>query len=178
MNKWFRLLRYDWPLHFVLMLTNWLPDNLVVIKFRGWLASHFFLKAGKSLQIGRHVTFYNPSKIIMGDNVYIATGCWFSCTYGFEIESDVLFGPYVVVVTSNHSLEKGAYYWGNPVKTEKVLIQYGSWIGAHATILPGAIINRGVLLAANSVFSGSSEAYGIYGGVPAKMIGKANHEEA
>jgi len=49
-----------------------------------------------------------------------------------------LFGLYVVVVTSNHSLRNGVY----------------------------------------SVFAGTSEAYGIYGGIPAKMLRKVDHEEA
>lgn len=170
MNRLFILLRYDLPLHFVLWLTNWFPDNVSLIQLRGWLASPFFKKAGKNLQIGRNVTFYNPSQIVFGNNVYVALGCWFSCSHGIEIGNNILFGPYVVIVTSNHSIKNGAYYWGNPVNCKKVIIKDGAWIAAHVTILPGAFVNKCVLVSANCVFSGESIPFGIYGGIPAKLI--------
>lgn len=173
-KKVYRLLRYDWPLHFVLVLTNWLPDNVVFIKLRGLLAKPFFLKAGSNLQIGRDVTFYNPSNIEIGKNVYIARGTWFSAGERIKIQDNILFGPYVVVVTSDHSIENSAYYFGPPVNKKSVEICSGSWIGAHSTILAGSYINKTVLIGANSVFKGSSQEKGIYGGVPAKLIKIAN----
>jgi acetyltransferase-like isoleucine patch superfamily enzyme len=170
MNKLYRLFRYDWPLHFVLLFTDWLPDNVTLIKFRGFLARIFFKKAGANLQIGRGVTFYDPSKISLGNNVYIARGCWFSAGGGIEIGNDILFGPYVVVVTSNHSLKNGAYFWGATVDKEKVIFKDGCWIGAHVSILPGSSLGKGSLIAANSVLSGSTEEFSIYAGVPARLI--------
>lgn len=170
MNKVYRLLRYDWPLHFVLLFTNWLPDSVFFIKIRGSLARPFFKKAGKKLRLGRDITFYNPSQVTIGTNVYVAKGCWFSSTHGIEIKNNVLFGPYVTVVTSNHSLKNGAYCFGDDTKKEQVIIGEGSWIGSHVTVLPGADINTAVLVAANSVIQGKTEEYGIYGGIPAKLI--------
>lgn len=170
MNKWKRLLRYDWPLHFVLTLTNWFPDNVALLRLRGALASPFLGAAGKNIQIGRDVTFYNPSQIHVGSNVYIAKGTWFSASAKISIASNVLFGPYVVVVTSNHSIEHGAYYFGKPVDVAEVKIGVGSWIGAHSTILSGSEIEKCVLIAANSVFKGLSEPFGVYAGTPAKWI--------
>jgi len=170
MNKFHRLLRYDWPLHFILLFTNWLPDNVILITLRGFLSKPFFWKAGCNLQIGRGVTFYDPSKISIGDNVYIARGCWLSAGAGIEIGNDILFGPYVVVVTSNHSLKNGAYYWGETIDKERVVFNDGCWIGAHVTILPGVKVGKGSLVAANSVLSKSTEDFSVYAGVPAKLI--------
>jgi hypothetical protein len=59
-------------LHFVLLVTNWLPDNVVFLRFRGFLAGFFLNGSCKNLRLGRNVTFYNPSKIFISDNVYIA----------------------------------------------------------------------------------------------------------
>lgn len=168
--KFYRLIRYDWPLHFVLIFTNWLPDNVALMNFRGWLASFFFKECGPNLCLGRNVTFYNPSKVIIGRDVYIAYGCWFMASFGIRIENEVNFGPYVVVVTANHSLENGSYAFGENGKKAEVVIGEGSWIGAHASILPGARVNDGVLIAANCVLNSETEKFGIYGGVPAKLI--------
>ena len=126
MSKIFRLFRYDWPLHFILLLTNWMPDNVFVIRLRGKLASPFFKKCGKKLGIGRGVTFYNPSQIEIGDWVYIAYGCWLQGSFGIKISDEVLFGPYVVVATSNHTRQEGSWRFGPPSFSCSCTHQYPS----------------------------------------------------
>jgi acetyltransferase-like isoleucine patch superfamily enzyme len=164
-----RLLRYDLPLHFVLLLTNWLPDNVIFIRLRGSLARPFFKSCGKKLGLGRNITFYDPSNLEIGDYVYIAYGCWFNCSGGIKIGNEVLFGPYGVIVTSNHILNANSYRFGVAEKAP-IIIGDGSWIAAHVTILAGTTIGRGVLIAANSVVRKKVEDFSVYGGVPAKSI--------
>lgn len=164
-----RLLRYDLPLHFLLRLTNWLPDNVMFIRLRGRLARPFFKSCGTRLGLGRNITFYNPSNIEIGDDVYIAYGCWFNGAGGIKIDNEVLFGPYGVIVTSNHTLLDKSYRFGAPVKAP-ISIGKGAWIAAHVTILAGTIIGEGVLVAANSVVSKIVEDLTIIGGVPARKI--------
>lgn len=164
-----RSLRYDWPLHFILLLTNWLPDNVAFIRFRGVLARPFFKSCGSRLGIGRNVTFYNPSKIVIGNSVYIAFGSWFSGGYGITIEDEVLFGPYSVVATSDHTMMDGSYRFGKP-NGAPVVIGRGSWLGAHVTILKGVYVGRGCLVAANSVVTGSVAPFSVVGGVPGRVI--------
>jgi acetyltransferase-like isoleucine patch superfamily enzyme len=108
-----QLIRYDWPLHFLLRLTNWLPDNVIFIKLRGMLARPFFRKCGTNLGIGRNVTFYNPSAIEIGSSVYIAYGCWFLGAGRLVIEDEVLFGPYVVISPANHTKINGSFRYGD-----------------------------------------------------------------
>lgn len=164
-----RLLRYDWPLHFILIMTNWLPDNVTFIRLRGSLARPFFKSCGKKFGLGRGVTFYNPSQISIGDWVYIAKGCWFSASTSIIIEDEVLFGPNACVATSNHTLANGSYRFGKPDKG-KVIIKQGSWIGAHGSVLKGTTLGKGSVLAANSVLTKPTEDFSIYAGVPAKKI--------
>lgn len=164
-----RLLRYDLPLHFVLRLTNWLPDNVRFIRLRGRLARPFFKSCGRRLGLGRNITFYNPSQIEIGDDVYIAYGCWFNGSGGISIKDEVLFGPYAVIVTSNHTLLNESYRFGEPIKAP-ILIGKGAWIAAHVTILAGTEIGKGALVAANSVVSKVVNDLTIMGGVPAKKI--------
>jgi acetyltransferase-like isoleucine patch superfamily enzyme len=169
-NRKYNIIRYDWPFHFISFVCSILPDNIIFIKLRGTLLSYFVKSAGKNLQIGRDVTIYNPSNISFGNNVYIAKGCFFSCGDCIEIGNNILFGPYVVIVTSDHSYSNGAYYWGAPKNIGKVIIKDGAWVSAHTTILSQSIIETGTLIAANAVFKGDSLPRGIYGGIPAKLI--------
>jgi len=167
MNKLHRILRYELPLHFVLLITNWLPDNVIFIRLRGILARPFFKSCGGKLGIGRNVTFYNSWKMVVGSHVYIAYGCWLGGD--LSIEDEVMFGPYCVLAPTNHTREYGSYrFGGNTVG--QIIVKKGSWIGSHSSIVQGGILGKGCVLAANSVLNTETEDYSIYGGVPAKKI--------
>ena len=169
MDKLFRLLRYDWPLHFVLLLTNWLPDNVIFLRLRGFLARPFLGKCGKNFRLGRNITFYNPSKISVGRDVYIAYGCWFMAGERITVGDGLLFGPYCVVVSSNHQRVAGSYRFGTS-KQAPISIGFGSWVGAHVTITAGSSIGKGSLVAAGAVVNGVFPDNAMLGGVPAKVI--------
>lgn len=164
-----RLLRYDWPLHFALLLTNWLPDNVVFLRLRGALARPFMGRCGSNLRLGRHVTFYNPSAIRIGRDVYVALGTWFMAGAPIEVGDEVLFGPYCAVVSSNHTRREGSYRFG-PSQQLPITIGRGCWFGAHVTVTAGSKIGNGCLLAANSVVGGTVEDNWMAGGVPAKPV--------
>jgi len=55
MDKIFRILRYDWPLHLVLLLTNTLPDNVLFMRLRGFLLRPFFKKCGHNFRVARGI---------------------------------------------------------------------------------------------------------------------------
>lgn len=168
MNKFYRLLRYDWPLHFVLLFTNWLPDNVFFIRLRGYLARPFFKQCGKKLGIGRNVVFYEPAKIEFGNWVYIAYGCWFSAGFGVKIEDEVMFGPYNVITTSNHTRKNKSFRFGYP-KGDRLVFKKGSWIGANCTILPGSVIGEGAVIGANTVVAGAVPDNCVFAGNPGEV---------
>ena len=62
---------------------------------------------------------------------------------------------------------------------EKAPIEIGdhSWIGASAIIMPGVILGRYCIVAANSYVNTSFPDYSIIGGTPAKLIRILNDEE-
>ncbi len=170
-------LRYFWPLHFILVFTNWLPDNVVFIRLRGFLASFFFKKCGKNLRLGRNLTFYKPYDMVIGDNVYIAFGSWINAK--ITIENDVMFGPYCMVANSNHTFKNGSYRYGSNSEKGEILIGSGSWVGGMCSILAGGGLGKNCLLASNSVLNKKMENDSIYGGSPAKFINnlKIEHGE-
>ena len=169
MNKYWRNIRYDIPLHFVLLLTNWLPDNVVFLRLRGFLASLFLGSCGSNLRLGRSITFYNPSKIKLGNDVYIAFGCWFMAGEEISISDNVLFGPYCVIVSSEHTKINGSFRFGES-KRAPIKIGNGSWIAANVVIMSGTIIGDGVLVAASAVVKGTFPDAVVIGGIPAKII--------
>jgi maltose O-acetyltransferase len=164
-----RLVRYDWPLHFVLLLTNWLPDNVIFLRLRGWLARPFLGRCGYNLRLGRNVTFYNPSAISLGRDVYVAQGTWFMAGETITVADEVLFGPYCVIVSSNHSRVNGSFRFG-PAQREPISIGRGCWFGAHVTVAAGSTVGDGVLVAANSVVTGEIPADHLAAGLPARVI--------
>lgn len=168
-SKLYRIFRYDWPLHFVLLSTAWLPDNVAILRLRGFFA-HFFLgQCGKNLRLGRSITFYNPQNIYLGSDVYIAYGNWFSAGESITIGDEVIIGPYCIFSSSNHTKLNGSFRYGLP-NSNPIRVGRGSWVAGQCTILAGSDIGQGVLVAANSVVKGMVEADIMCAGSPAKSI--------
>ena len=89
------------------------------------------------------------------------------------IGNNVIFGPNVVLRTSNHRFDNPDI----PIrdqghKSGVIRIDDDVWIGSNAVILPDVNIAKGAIVAAGAVVSKDVEAYSIVGGVPAKVISK------
>lgn len=167
MNNIFRYLRYDWPLFFILRLTNWLPENIIFIEFRGFLASFFFKSCGKRLRIQRNVSITNPKSIVIGNNVTIPYGCWILAGTLIEFQDGCGLSPYVCLVASSFE------YAENNRKLEvsgEIIIKKGAWVGSHSTVLKDSIIGENSIIVANSLVNRKIPASTIYGGNPIKKI--------
>lgn len=173
MPRFLTLLRYDWPLHFILLLTNWLPDNVVFLRLRGWLAKPFFGRCGHTLNVGRNVTFHNPSLVHLGNFVHISNGCIIMATDHIWINDEVMFGPYCVLISGNHTRASGSFRFGDP-QLIPIEIAKGAWLGAHVTVTAGSQIGEGALVAAGAVVAGKIPDHALAGGVPARAIKDLN----
>lgn len=115
--------------------------------------------------------FYSDfgENIQIGKNVFVNHACTFMDRGGITIEDNVLIGPKVNLITTNHPsnpLERKATI-SNPI-----LIKKGAWIGVGATILPGVTIGENAIVAAGAVVSKDFPNDVIVGGIPAKVIKK------
>ena len=54
--------------------------------------------------------------------------------------------------------------------SKDVVVEEDVWIGARVTLLPGAHIGRGAIIASGAVVNTKVPAYSIYGGVPARHL--------
>jgi acetyltransferase-like isoleucine patch superfamily enzyme len=163
-------LRYALPLWFVQFLTNWLPDNRITIRLRGFLMSPFFGKCGRNLQVARNLTFLNSTGISIGRDVYIATGCWIDGIGGLTIEDEVEISPFVVITTSSHCFKNGSVRFGG-ARSGPVTVGRGSWLASHVTVVAGTKIGRGTIVGANAVVSRDLPDNVFAAGAPAKVIG-------
>ena len=111
--------------------------------------------------------------IIIGNYVYVNSGCVLYSGNGIKIGNNVLIGPNCSIVPSNHNYSlNDVLIREQGFKDSKggVLIEDNVWIGAGVTLLDGALIREGCVIAANSVIIGETDKFGIYAGVPAKKI--------
>lgn len=142
-------IRYDWPLHLVIIFTSWFPNSVSFFRLRGWLAKPFFGSCGSNFRMNRNTQFLNASSINIGKNVYIGAGCIFLAMGEIRIGDEVMFGPYVVVTSAKHTKVNGSYRYG-PEEKASITIGSGTWIGAHTTITGGATVGCGCVIGCNA----------------------------
>jgi maltose O-acetyltransferase len=165
-----RVLQYLW-FHFITVATSWLPDLRPVLRLRGYLLRPSFKSCEKNLQVARNVTINFTNRVEIGNDVFIATGCWLHAGGGILLEDEVQLGPYSVLVTGDHTEIDGSYRFG-PSRMAPIRICQGTWVAAHATVTKGVTVGRGALVAANSVATYNIPPLTIAGGVPARVIHK------
>lgn len=112
----------------------------------------------------------------VGNNVGLGTDCFYGCAGGIEIGDDTIIGNLVTFHSENHNAENiEVPIRLQGVKRKGIKVGNNCWIGAKATILDGVIIEEGCIIAAGAVLnSGTYKSFGIYGGVPAKLIKSRN----
>ena len=129
--------------------------------------------------ISRGVHFIHSYGIRFGRNDHINTGCTFDGRGGLTMGDNVLIGPNVVIVSSQHRWD---------LSTELPIIQQGHqsapitigddvWIGANAVVTPGVTLATGTVVGAGSVVTASTEPYAIVAGSPARVIGRRPQAE-
>lgn len=159
---------YIW-LTLVIHLTGWIPDIRQVMWLRGFLVRPALKRAGRNLQIASGVRITHPERIEVGDDVYFAAGCWIDGFGGLTVEDEVMFGPFTIVSSSNHTRVDGSYRYG-PSEGKAIHVGRGSWTGAHVAVTAGVRIGRGVAIAAGSVVTKDTPDLCVIGGVPARVI--------
>lgn len=112
--------------------------------------------------------------VIIGTRSYINSGCVLYSGNGIEIGNHVAIAANCTLAPVNHAYrdrEKLITAQGFLPSKGGILIEDDVWIGANCVVLDGAILRRGVVVAAGSVVRGVLEAYGIYAGEPLQLKG-------
>ena len=137
----------------------------------------------KNIIIGKNWTIYNDcnfefsenADLSIGSNVIFSYGVVFCCNHKIFIGNDVQIGEYTSIRDTTHSyadLNVPIKYQNDSSKT--IIIKDNVWIGRGCIIMPGTIINRGVVIGANSIVKGILEENSVYAGSPLRLIKKRN----
>jgi acetyltransferase-like isoleucine patch superfamily enzyme len=168
----------SWRQLVALSLEDWL----------GWLVRSFPGAIGFGLRYAlckllfRHVegvVFLYPGARILhaygistGGNLRVNSGAFLDARGGLTIGANVLIGPNVVIVTSQH-------HWDDPTlpivaqghHSAPVHIGDDVWIGGNAVVTAGITLGTGAVVGAGAVVTADVPPYAIVGGVPARVIG-------
>jgi len=153
------------------LLGQLFPSDTNGCRIRGLIYKPFLKKCGRNFQVGIGAKLENLNGLEFGDNVYIGPDCWIcGIRGGIVFEDEVMLGPKICMVSSNHSILNESFRFG-PGIGKKIVIGRGTWIGANASIMAGVTIGRCSLVAAGAVVTKDFEPFSIVGGVPARKIG-------
>lgn len=166
------LLLYVW---FVRTTLYFLPDQPLIMRFRGFVYSLFMAGSSKNFQVSASVVIRGLEKLSVGADVYLAPRVIINARDKITLESQVMIGFNSVIVSGNHSIYDGSYRFG-PTNKSPIFIGYGTWVSANCTITAGVVIGSSCLIAANSAVVSSLSGNSIYGGVPAKFIKNSFNE--
>ena len=140
------------------------------MKMRYWCCKRFFKKCGCSVNIDRNVSFGNGFHLEIGD--YSGIGKNGSVPSNLKIGNDVMIGPNIKILASNHrfdSLDKPMRLQGNTPALQTI-IEDDVWIGIDVLILPGKVIKKGTVVAGRTVVTKNFPEYSVVGGNPSRLI--------
>jgi len=139
----------------------------------------------KNTRVSNSSVLFARDRLDVGDHVFIGHFSVLDATFGLSIGEGCQIGFFTGVFThSSHAAirlygrsyvevpDKQAYY------TAPVVIGAYSFIGAHATLLPGTRLGKGSLVSAYSLVQGEFPDYAILAGQPAKIVGDTRRKDA
>ena len=149
-----------WRLHFPRLGAKLARQKLAHFGCGSTLRPFCYLVETQHIVIGERVTI-RPHTMLMADaHARIIIG------------DDVLIGTGVHMYVNNHRFDRAdvliadqGYY-----PSQDVIVEDDVWIGANAILLPGVRIGRHSVIAAGSVVTKSTEAFSVYGGIPARKL--------
>lgn len=107
--------------------------------------------------------------VSIGDGCAVNAESWFEGHGRIVIGHHCFIGPQVMIITSVHEIGPG-YEVARQPSCREVRIGDRCWVGARATILPGASIGAGTVVAAGSVVTKDCEPGAVYADVPARRL--------
>lgn len=176
------VLKHDFREWIEWVVAGW-PETTLGKKMRStYWPRKFNLKLKSSPMIGRSTKLYGP-KIVIGENFSCGEDVEINATKGngIYIGNEVLMARGVYIRGANHNfadldlpINKQGHSSANLNYNNdqySVVIEDNVWVAANVTILSGAKVGRGSIVAAGAVLINANyPPYSIIAGVPGKVI--------
>lgn len=143
------------------------------------------ISLGSHVRIDDFAILTASEPVVIGSYVHISAFAFLSGPFGIVIEDFVNVSPRATLLSGNDDFS-GQWLPGPFVPEELRNVRGGrihlgrhSMVGAHSVVLPGVSFGEGVVVGSLSLVKESLAPWGIYGGVPARLIKprKRNVEE-
>ena len=121
----------------------------------------------------------NPSNVFLYENTKVEDSTISASIGKFIMKKYSAAAEGLSVHTGNHMMVVGKFYrtvtnedkaQSGQVFDKDVIVEEDVWIGCNVTLLSGAHLGRGSIVAAGAVVAKSTPPYAVIGGVPAKFI--------
>jgi acetyltransferase-like isoleucine patch superfamily enzyme len=131
-------------------------------------------------RISDTASIHRPERVTVEDNVYVGHYCLLDGTAGLTLEEGVQLAAWVGVYTHSSHIAVRLYGRHYQEVSEDELKGYErrpttigryAFVGAHSTILPGADVGEGAVVAAGSVVTEPVGPWQIVAGAPARVVG-------
>jgi maltose O-acetyltransferase len=152
--------------HYIRALVTDMPS---IMRFRGYCYLLVTSNRSSDFQVSSDVVLRNLENLTIGNSVYLAPGVIINAIGDIHLGDEVMVGFNSVLNSGNHTIKDNSYRYGDK-HILPIYVAAGAWIAANCTITAGSNIGLCTLIAANSCYSGGSEDFAIYGGVPAVFI--------
>ncbi|AYA37196.1 acyltransferase [Hymenobacter oligotrophus] len=137
------------------------------------------IKIGNNVKIAKGCSVFGSAEFILhvGESTYIGPHSFIQgYAAAIEIGNFVSIAQHVNIMSSsgpNASPLMQKYF---PIVKKNVKIGDHSWIGANAVIMPGVILGKFCVVAANSFVNNCFDDFSVVGGNPARLIKKLDPE--
>lgn len=144
------------------------------------------LRHGEGCALGERSILYRDVQILattggrfsIGRDSHLAPGAYVLVgSQQLQIGDDVAVGPGLMLFCESNALQ-GAGLFRQQYRRADVRIGSDVFIGARVTVLPGAVIEDRVAVAAHAVVSGHLASGWLYGGTPARPLRRLERTDA
>lgn len=137
------------------------------------------LRFGNNVTIGRGAQirpsgYYGRALgvgLVVGDNSNIGPSCYIGAFGGIRIGRDVMMATGVVILSEEHLYDDAQVTMkAQGARGKETVIDDDVWLGARSTIIGGAHVGKGAVVAAGAVVKGDVAPFSVVAGVPARPI--------
>lgn len=150
-------------------------DNVLLrkdVEIRSHGTSKIRIENNVRIDRGVRLLAANKSEILIGEGSRLGLYTVLNGGDSIHIGKKVLISGFVYLQTSMHNHKKNQVVQDQGYSHKPIKLMDDAWLGAHVVVLPGCLIENGVVVGSNAVVTKSITEYNVVAGVPAKCINK------